>query len=94
MTRLTVHRLLDGRNEQVGRDNHADLCFGARLAGKGLLQDLEQSMTERCRDKEAVSSELERLVVSLQEIDGRNAGSLFGGKRGGGIVGEDACDQF
>lgn len=64
--RLTVYRLLDGRDEDVGAQNHEELGATARLAREDLLKDVEQGVTHGSSDEEAC-----RQACTVSDVDSR-----------------------
>ena len=63
---------LDGRNDELARQEHAETRSEPRLAGKDLLEGVHEHMREGCGDERAVRGHLERLARHLrarQEVD-------------------------
>lgn len=56
LSRRTVDGLLDGRDEDVGRDDHGELGTGRGLACEDFLEDRKHGMSERSRNEEACES--------------------------------------
>ena len=89
---------LNGRNDELAGEEHADARRGTRAARERTLEGVDKSVREGCGDARAVEGHLERLAGDLrarEELHGQR-GVLGDARRGraGEVRGEDFLEEL